>query len=174
MKVKKYVLAVLVGAMTFPALSDWEASKGFVGLGLSNGENLLLPDNGRLTTGLIPELSLGLSKAYRLDQNWLIDSSLSAEWAEGDFQFGDMGIDKSNAENLGLWASSRLIRENWFENASPFIELGVGRVRGDFGVAEKQTHEWATAARARVGMMFTLSEDSDFSISIGTSNFLNH
>lgn len=171
---KKFLLSVLM-PMSFASAAEWQPAYTFFGLGLVNTEQLLSQENMDFRTEFVPQIALGVGKEYRLDEDWILDSNLSVNWTQARFQFEHEQVSLlGTLENTGLWTTTRLIRKNWIDNMSPFIEFGLGMVRDNYDDFNDQENDWRGASKAALGVEFTLSDSASFSIALGKTSYENH
>lgn len=170
----RFLLSMLI-PLSFTASGEWQSSYIFYGLGLTDTNQLLSAQDSDFHAEYVPQITLGVGKSYRINQNWIVDTSLSADWAKARFQFEQgQGRQMATLENLGLWSTTRLVREHWVDNLSPFVELGLGLVQGSADDFADLDNEWRGAAKAAVGVEFTLSDSASLSIALGKTTYDSH
>ena len=140
-----------------------------LGISLDNGDSLAVPANVEYDSNIVTQLSLGLSKQWQLDEEWRFDSAMSVSYAFTDVfaQSNSTMAAGSDLENIGIWADSALLYTGFSDSARPFLQLGVGKVYGDYDSADVSVSGWETGYRALAGFEFDLIGDSTLRIAVG-------
>ncbi len=144
-----------------------------LGVGLVNEQLLLLPSGTELSDEFIPYFELGVGKEYVLSPNWRLSADLNLAYSEGDVDLSQNTAGtpfSSKFKNIGLWADSTIKYTALFDNARPFLSVGVGRIYGEFSDSESNLSGWDSGYRVSTGFEFDLGKKSSFSVGLGTGN----
>ena len=139
------------------------------GLAFGNGNALATPTNIDFDDDILAQFSLGASQQWHIDENWRFDTALSVTYATtNDLRQVSpaMSLDASLA-NIGIWADTSLVYKGLWDSARPFVQLGVGKVYGDYQGPNESISGWETGYRALAGMEFDLTDDMSLRIAVG-------
>jgi hypothetical protein len=144
-----------------------------LGIGLANEQSLSLPSDTELSDEFASYFELGIGKEYVLSPSWNLATGLNLTYSEGDI---DLATDTSNAfiasevKNIGIWVDSTVKYTALFDNARPFLRVGIGQVYGEFSGPDGDVDDWNSGYRVTTGFEFDLGKKSSFSIGIGTGD----
>ena len=169
---------------SFSAKASGDDSYKFVSFGLSYVNEVTDLTNlnlSQIEVDLVPEISFGLGKHYRLNEDWQIASEVSFRYAKAHFSglVENTHVSKlpqgqknysGNYQTLGLWATSRFKYVSLSESVSPFIEVAVGAVQTNHATLFGEEKNNAIAFKAVTGLEFEVANDMTFSIGVGFSD----
>jgi hypothetical protein len=175
---KTLLLAVTLLSSTVAAQADNRYQ--FIGLEMENNAYLLTSDAININPALSAKIVLGIGYRYELNENFLLENELSIDYSKTNFSTAaDTFLinNTSQADVVGLWATTRLSRLNLFTTSfakiSPYVELSVGRVGLDFQNDEFANHDSVTAYKAVTGLTFEFDNDMRFSFGLGLGDSQN-
>jgi len=168
----------LLAAVFTPVIAAAEPNRFFeVGVGIMDENFLAKPEGVTLDDPLIPGVSLGIGYEYSLNEDWQLQSALSLNHArsgrfvmQNAFQPSTQNILNATVENTGLWLDTRLKYTSLFDNVSPFVSVGAGRVYGRYQDDISSVSGWENGVRAQAGLEFEVSPDFSFSFALGTGD----
>lgn len=160
------LLSTLLGSACAEDTSAWYAE---LGVGLMDEDILVAPGNVEPQDQLIPSVSIGLGYSHALAPDWLLETSMTLEHARGDVweQTPQDLPQNGRLENSGLWVNSKVKYTGGFEDISPFVSVGVGRVYGRYEDNNTRISGWETGYRAFAGLEFDITPDVSFSLAVG-------
>jgi opacity protein-like surface antigen len=175
---KNFVLTALTPLLIGGALcisTFTTAAESYRMLAVGASQHNYLTDTEQLTfiSDWSPTIAAGIGYRVELNANWQLESELSIEYSQVQFSAQDVHTvtaSQGQVDALGLWASSRLIRKDWFDKVSPFLELGIGGVRLDYQTTHVSTHDQVNSYRLAAGLQFELANRMSLSLAVGTSN----
>ena len=173
----------LVSLLTLSALNA-SASEIYPLFSIGYGENNITPsaDNINFSRHYTPEFSLGFAKDIQLDENWQLTSSLALSFSKTYItQNFSSGLGNSalssqgQLKELGLWAGTKIKRENLFSGAlsglSPFVSFDMAIINAEYQVNSEHYKKSIPGYKITTGLEFEVTKHSTFSIGVAYSDF---
>lgn len=145
----------------------------FVGLELSKPTIKLTEQNVTFNQNITPKFSFGLGKIFQLDENWQLISEISLDYSSSSIKRNTTtnNLSSGRFNELGLWTSAKLKRNNIFQHVAPFVELSVGTVNANYKFNGDTSKDRLTGYKAMAGLEFNIADKSTLSVAVGYSNF---
>ena len=156
-----------------------------ISLGL--GSTVITPQAAGIefNTNYRPSISMGLANDWQLDENWLLTTSVALSYSSSNFQqFSGNNTDnifngeinnQGQLKELGLWATTKVKRENLFSGAfngmSPFVSVSIAAIDANYRAGTLQSDKVIPGFKITTGLEFELTSHSTFSIGVGYSDF---
>ena len=166
------IIAIAVNINAFATDNQQEKQfYQFLELGIENYEFYSDTKSGDIESSWSPKIGLGAGYQLQLSENWQLENELSIDYSTVNI-IKRHSTEKhyGNVELLGLWGTTRLKRNNVFENVSPFFELKAGLVNVDYQVNNTRSKDNNTVLKASVGLQFSLENDTEVDLSLGVSD----
>lgn len=169
---KRITSCCLLLASSLAFAEDSQSPNFSFGVGLNNGNALLLPKNAEATDDLIPQFSMRAALDQDLNADWILSSGLSVEYANSDIKFTQQQspLVQSNVKNTGIWLDSKLAYKSLADGVRPFVQVAVGKVHGSYQQNDTKHSDWETGYKIVTGLEFDLTEGSSLSIGVGSTN----
>lgn len=155
-----------------PLLAEELQAQYFYGASLSQVDVLAIPKHSEAKAEYVLGIFVGVGYDFNIGNDWKVEWNNSLNFAQADIT--PIEISESNytaLTNVGLWSHAKLKYTGLFENASPFIEAGVGLVNLDYSLDGQSKNTWNTGTEMKAGFEFELSSGASISIAVGKPNY---
>ena len=169
---KQTALCCLLFSASLIASEEKTTPNFSIGFGLVTSESMLQPKGAEVNPYLVPKFSIRAAQDHKLNQDWQLSSGISIDYSQADLQISteQQASLKTRLENTGLWLDSKLSYQSFDQQLTPFVQVSVGKIYGEYNNGTRQTSDWQTGYKLTTGLEFNLTKGSTISFGIGASN----
>ncbi|WP_340678525.1 outer membrane beta-barrel protein [Paraglaciecola sp.] len=170
----KYLISTIALAYfnIMPLVAEELQAQYFYGASLSQVDVLAIPKQSDVRAKYVPTLFVGFGYEFNLSNDWKVEWNNSLNFAQANITPIEISEPHDSAlTNVGLWSHTTLKYTGLFENASPFVKIGVGLVNVDYSLDGQSKNTWDTATEVQAGIEFELSGGASISLAVGRPNY---
>lgn len=155
-----------------PLMAEESQTQYFYGASLSNFDVLAIPKQSDVSAKYVPTVFVGFGYEFNLGNDWKVEWNNSLNFAQTNITPIEILEQNYTAlTNVGFWSHTTLKYTGLFDNASPFVKVGVGLVNVDYSFDGQSKNTWDTATEVQAGIEFELSGGASISLAVGKPNY---